>query len=273
MNTDNALISHTASSCGAAMTAWAIEARMDAGSRSGNVPCWDQYNLVLTKNSKVLELQTEPAPGCILSTEQGQQDHAITEIHYCPPRELCAHRSTKVFTFKQLLTRTQFTEALGCFSNTVQLMTDTAVHSLQIFGSYSHIIRLAIYCYIETLKRHRKDYLPLTCNWVCPFKNTTKEDFIVPARRLSPKYGGGLGALQPLGSPRREFIPGERMKLQCQATAHRSSAWKSKSHPEGTSVYLNAFPVIPFYGPHVLGMLHSQETGRDWREVIPFRGL
>lgn len=82
-------------------------------------------------------------------------------------------------------------------------MTDTAVHSPQIFGSYSRIMRLVIYCYIETLKRHRKNYLPLTCNWVCHSKNTTKGDFIVPARRrLSPKHGGDLGALPPLGSPR-----------------------------------------------------------------------
>lgn len=123
-----ALISHTASSCRAAMTAWAIEARMDAGSRSGNAPCWDQYNLVSTKNSKVLELQTEPAPGCIFSTEHAEQDHASTEIHYCPPRELCAHRSTKVFTFKQLLTRTQFTEALGRISNTVQWLIQLYIH-------------------------------------------------------------------------------------------------------------------------------------------------
>lgn len=64
-------------------------------------------------------------------------------------------------------------------------------------------MRLVIYCYIETLKRHRKNYLPLTCNWVCHSKNTTKGDFIVPARRrLSSKHGGDLGALPPLGSPR-----------------------------------------------------------------------
>lgn len=61
-------------------------------------------------------------------------------------------------------------KALGHFSNAVQLMMYTAVYSLQISGTYSHIMGLLIYCYMETLKRHRKDYIPFVCNWVCPSK-------------------------------------------------------------------------------------------------------
>lgn len=91
---------------------------------------------------------------------------------------------------------TQLTEALGCFSNTVQLMTATAVCSLQISGSYSCIMRLAIYCYTETLKRHRKK-LSLGC--VLP-------KTLLRGTLLSPKHEDGLGALPPLGSP-REFTP------------------------------------------------------------------
>lgn len=89
-------------------------------------------------------------------------------------------------------------------------MTDTAVHSLQISGSSSRIMRLVIHCYRNTEETQEETY-----NWVCPSKNTAKGDLIVPARRrLSPKHEGGLGALLPLGSPREEFIPASGYSTQ-----------------------------------------------------------
>lgn len=45
------------------------------------------------KNSKVLQLQTEPILGCVLSTEEAGQDHTITETHYYPPVN-AIHKST-----------------------------------------------------------------------------------------------------------------------------------------------------------------------------------
>lgn len=97
---------------------------------------------------------------------------------------------------------TQLTKALDCFSNTVQIMTATAVHSLQISVSYSCIMRLAIHGYTETLKRHRKK-LSLGC--VLP-KTLQRGLYCGSQKRLSPKHEDGLSTLAPLGST-REFTP------------------------------------------------------------------
>lgn len=115
---------------------------------------------------------------------------------------MCAPRSTKVFTFKQLLTpEHNLWKHWAASGILLQLMTDTAVPSLQISGNYRCIMRLVIHCYTDIEETQEE-----TCNWVHPSKNIAKEDFIVPARRPSPKHEGGLDVLPPLGSP-REFFP------------------------------------------------------------------
>lgn len=94
---------------------------------------------------------------------------------------------------------TQLTKALDCFSNTVQLMTATAVRSLQISGSYSCIMRLAIYCYTETLKRHRRK-LSLGC--VLP-KTLQRGTLLCQPEETIPKTWGWPGCSPTLRVTKR----------------------------------------------------------------------
>lgn len=169
------------------------------------------------------------------------------------------YRSTKVFLFKQLLTlehNSQKHWGTPAINDCYSCMFTAAFWQLQLHHETGHLL----------LQKDTEETQKETSTWVCPSKNTAKGDFIVPARR---KYPQNMRMAWVLSHPWGH----QENSLQCQATAHRSSVWKSKSHPEGTSVYLNASPIIPFYGPRGLGMLYSQETGRDERQVIPFRGL
>lgn len=132
-------------------------------------------------------------------------------------------------------------------------MTDTAVGSLQISGSYSHIMRLVIYCHTETLKRQKE-----TCNWACPSKNTAKWDFIVPARRrLPPKHEGGLGDLPPLGSPSGEFIPVPGYSTE-------ELRMKKQISSRGNFCLLECLPYNPILWATCFG--NSAQSG-DWQRL------
>lgn len=145
---------------------------------------------------------------------------------------------------------TQLTKALEHSSNTVQLMTATAVCSLQISGSYSCIMRLVIYCYRDWRDTERNLNLGVSFQKHCKGRL-----YCASQEKLSPKHEDGLGALPPLGSP-REFtpVPGYSTQELCM---------KKQISSRGNFCLLECSPIIPFYGPRGLGMLHSQETGRD----------
>lgn len=148
--------------------------------------------------------------------------------------------------------------------------------SLRILGSYTRITGPVVYCHVQALKRCRKGELPSLVMGV-PSQKRGFQWASQPRRSPFPKMQGWGRALCPqqaqptprcpqlcgvlgLGSPREAVclsVP------PSPAGTRSSSTRKSKSHPEGTCVYLNAFPIIPFYGPHILGALSSQETGSN----------
>lgn len=112
---------------------------------------------------------------------------------------------------------TQLTKALEHSSNTVQLMTATAVCSLQISGSYSCIMRLVIYCYRKRLKRHRKK-LELGC--VLP-KTLQRETLLCQPGETIPKTWGWPGC-----SP----TPGVTTRIHSSARLQHTGALYEKAN-------------------------------------------
>lgn len=122
---------------------------------------------------------------------QSQKYNIIHQCNLCTSTE--AQRFFSSSSYLPLNTTHKSTGALQ------QLMTATAVCSLQLSGSYSCIMRLVIYCYRKTLKRHRKK-LPLGC--VLP-KTLQRETLLCQPGESIPKTWGWPGCSPTLGVTKR----------------------------------------------------------------------